>query len=92
MSLTETIYQINVTSNILLQAINSLKAIWKSSNQFLTMWQLCELQWFYLSVCYKADVNSTLRKDSKEPLSWTISTEASFNDDSNEKTLDIILI
>ena len=35
-------------------------------------------------------MNSALGENSKEPSSSTISTEASFNDDSNEKTLNII--
>ena len=55
---------------------------------FLTMWQLwstvillqCQLQgWCVFS----------LGENSKEPSSTTISTEASFNDDSNDKNLTV---
>ena len=38
---------------------------------------------------YKGDVNKTLGEKSKESSSSTISTEAPFNDDSNEETLNI---
>ena len=38
---------------------------------------------------YKRDVNSALGKTSKEPLSSTLATEASFNDDSNEKAFNV---
>ena len=44
----------------------------------------CLLQrWYELN----GDVNSTSGEDWKEPTSWTISTEASFNGDSKEETL-----
>ena len=56
---------------------------------FLIMWQLCEVRLFYFSVCCKVDANSALGENSKEPSSSTISTEASFNDDNNEKTLNV---
>ena len=55
----------------------------------LALWDLCEVRWFYFSVCCKVNVNPALGENSKEPSSWTISTEASFNDDSNEKTLNV---
>ena len=45
------------------------------------------MKWFYFSV--KGDLNSALGENSKEPSSSTISTGASFNDDSNEETLNI---
>ena len=38
---------------------------------------------------YKEDLNSGLRGNSKEPSSSTILTEASFNDESNEETLNV---
>ena len=38
---------------------------------------------------YKSDVNTTVGENSKESSSSTISTEASFNDDSDEETLNI---
>ena len=38
---------------------------------------------------FKSDVNSALRENSKGPSATTISTEASFHDDSNEGTLNI---
>ena len=41
---------------------------------------------------YNGDVNSALGENSKEPSSSTVSTEASFNDDSNEKTLKVIKV
>ena len=39
---------------------------------------------------YKGDVNLALGETSKGPSSPTISTEASFNDVSNEKTFNVI--
>ena len=41
--------------------------------------------WFCFRVCYKCDANSALGETSS-----TISTEASFNDVSNEKTFNVI--
>ena len=38
---------------------------------------------------YKGGVNSASGENWKEPSSSTISTEASFNDDSNEETLNV---
>ena len=38
---------------------------------------------------YKPDVNSALGETSKEPSSSTLATEASFNDDSNEKAFNV---
>ena len=38
---------------------------------------------------YKGDVNSALGVNSKEPSPPIISTETSFNDDSNEETLNV---
>ena len=38
---------------------------------------------------YKRDVNSALGETSKEPSSSTLATEASFNDDSNEKAFNV---
>ena len=45
---------------------------------------VAKMMWTYN--CY---VNSALVENSKERSSSTISTEASFNDDSNEETLNI---
>ena len=42
-----------------------------------------------LPQCCKVDGNSALWEISKEPSSSTISTEASFDDDSNEKTVNV---
>ena len=39
--------------------------------------------------CGDSNVTPALGENSKEPSSSTISTEASFNDDSNEKTLNV---
>ena len=58
-------------------------------NMFLAMWQLCKVWWFYFSVCCNIDVNSALGENSKKSLSSAISTEASFDDDSNEKSLNV---
>ena len=38
---------------------------------------------------HKGDVNSDLGENSKEHLSSIISTKASFNDDSNQETLNV---
>ena len=38
---------------------------------------------------YNSDVNSALGKNSKEPSSSTVTTDASFDDDSNEETLNV---
>ena len=38
---------------------------------------------------YEGEVNSALGETSKEPSSSTISIEASFNDNSNEETLNV---
>ena len=40
-------------------------------------------------VCCKVGMNSALGENSKELSSSTISTEATFDDDSNEKTFDV---
>ena len=50
---------------------------------------MCEVRWFCFSVCCKVDVNSALGENSKETLSSTISTEALFDDNSNEKTPNV---
>ena len=55
----------------------------------LTLWQLCKAQWFYFSVCCKFNLNSALLENWKESSSRTISTETSFNDDCNGKTLNV---
>ena len=62
---------------ILFQAITSLKAIFCFSVCCKVMWK------------YKSDVNSVLGKKSKEPSSSKILTDTSFNDDSNEETLNV---
>ena len=72
-NLTVTNYQIC----ILFQAITSLKAIFCFSVCCKVMWK------------YKSDVNSMLGKNSKEPSSSKILTDTSFNDDSNEETLNV---
>ena len=72
-NLTVTNYQIC----ILFQAITSLKAIFCFSVCCKVMWK------------YKSDVNSVLGKNSKEPSSSKILTDTSFNDDSNEETLNV---
>ena len=41
---------------------------------------------------YNSDVNSALGEKSKEPSSSTVTTEASFDDDSNEETLNVIKV
>ena len=55
----------------------------------LALWQLHKVRWFYFSVFCKVVVNSTLGENSKKPPSSKILTEVLFNDDSNEKTLNI---
>ena len=49
------------------------------------------MRWFCFSVCwtYKCDLNSALGENSKETVSSAISTEALFNDNNNEETLNI---
>ena len=63
--------------------LNYLNA--KSFNLFLTLWQSCEVQWLYVSVCCKVNVNLALGENSKEPSSSATLTEASFDDVCNEK-------
>ena len=41
---------------------------------------------------YNSDVNSALGENSKEPSSSTVTTEASFDDDSNEETLNVFKV
>ena len=85
--------------SILFQAVTGFKAIW-----LLKVWKcfwcfsscakigdsvsvpIARVKWNW--TC-KGDVNSALGENSKEASSSTISTGASFNDDSNEETLNI---
>ena len=89
--LTERNHRINMTSEHSISSnewFNShLNA--QSFHIFLTLRKLCQVRSFYFSVCWKVDVNSALRENSKKPSASTISTEASFNNDSNEKTLNV---
>ena len=50
---------------------------------FLIMCQLFEVRSFSFSAHCKVDVNSALGENSKKSSSPAISTEASFDDDSN---------
>ena len=75
------------------QAITRSKAIWML--RVLTLRQLCKAQYFASAFAlrvmraYKGDGNSASRKKWKELSSSKISTEGSFNGDSNEETLNV---
>ena len=62
---------------------------YKEFQYVLAMSQLYEVWWFYFSVCCKADGNSSLRKNWKESSSSIISTEVSFDNNSNVKTFNV---
>ena len=91
-NLTEANHHINTTCN-LLQAITRLKAFWMLRvSTCSSHCNSCAKQgeWFCFSVCFKGvtymgDGNSASGENWKEPSSSAISTEASFNGDSNEK-------
>ena len=61
----------------------------KGLNTIQTLCHLCKVRSFYFSVCCNIDVNSALGENAKEPSSSKMSTEAPFNDDSHEKTLNV---
>ena len=72
MDLTEKNHQINMTSNHSISSNNLFKSHLKakSFSMISTLQQLCEEK-----RCCKGDVNSALGKNSKEPISLTISTQ-----------------
>ena len=81
MNLTETNRQINMTSEY---SVSSFKAIWvlRVSTSFNTVALMRSAV-----ILIQCLLNSALAENSKEPSSPIISTEASFNYDSNEKFL-----
>ena len=85
MNLIETNDQINMTSDHSVSSNNWFKSHVnvKIFNMFLILKQFCKARWYCFSVCCKGDVNSISEENSKETSWSTISTEVSFNSDSN---------
>ena len=97
LNLVETNRQINMTSDYSASSNNSFKSHFnaKNFNMFFNIMAVvqstvillqCLLQGW--SKTYKCNATSTSEENWEEPSSSTISTEASFNDDSNENTLN----
>ena len=89
MNLIDTIYQINIISDYFFSVINLFNKHLNAFSTFLTLYQFFVAQWFCFSVCRKGDVSSALGENWQEPSSSTILTEAAFNGDSNEETLNV---
>ena len=104
MDLIETNHQINITSGNSVSSNTSFKKHLngKSFKLFWESWsRLCEARcllqgWCVVAVSvasvmwtYKCDVISALRKNSKEPSSYIMSAEASFDHDNNKEALNV---